>query len=150
MSISNETLIDMKTTSTYLTLLLLLTIASSTNIVAQATAVMRVEVTIISGASLTQASKVELPLSLSSNSASANQEMFQITTAKNTALDFDCPKSVLVTNEFGETVTIYTNSSVSENKETGSRYFALESNATPTLNTRGNYSGTLTTTIDYL
>tara|TARA_R110002096_G_scaffold183757_12_gene361928 strand:+ start:12369 stop:12791 length:423 start_codon:yes stop_codon:yes gene_type:complete len=140
----------MKTISKYLTLLLLLAVASSANLAAQATAVMRVEVTIISGASLTQASDIELPLSISSNSASTNQEMFQITTSKNTALDFDCPESVLVTNEFGESVTIYTNSSVTENKETGSRYFALESNATPTHNTRGKYSGTLTTTIDYL
>ncbi len=143
-------LLIMKTTSTYLTLFILFTVAYSTNIVAQATAVMRVEVTVISGASLTQTSDLELPLSLSNSSTSVNQEMFQVTTSKNTALDFDCPESVLVTNEFGESVTIYTNSSVTQNKETGSRYFALESSAQPTHVTRGKYSGTLTTTIDYL
>ncbi len=140
----------MKTTSTYLTLLLLLTVAYSTNLVGQVTAVMRVEVTVISGASLTQAPKVELPLTSNSASTSLSNDVFQVTTAKNTALDFDCPESVLVTNEFGESVTIYTNSSVTEDKETGSRYFALESNVKPTKITRGNYSGTLTTTIDYL
>src|SRR5690554_4482207 len=140
----------MKKLNTYLSIFILLATFSSTQVNAQVTAVMEVKVTVISGASLTQQNELNLLLQTSGSSTSINDNLFELTTAKHTEVNFNLPESVQVTNEFGETATIITNCSSIQNKDLGTHTIGMESSLADTQPIRGKYSGEFTTTIDYL
>lgn len=140
----------MKNIKTYLPIFILLACFSSLKVSAQVTAVMDVKVTIISGASLTQQSELNLFLQSSDVPLTTNENLFELTTAKHTEVNFNLPTSVQITNEFGETTTIFANYNSIENKDLGTHSVALESSIVDTKPIRGKYSGEFTTTIDYL
>lgn len=135
---------------TYISIFVLFACFSSKQTLAQATAVMDVTVTIISGASLTQQNELNLSLQPSSTSVTTNENIFKLTTAKNTEVNFNLPESVQVTNEFGEKATIVTNCNPILNKNLGTHIVEMESSLVESQLIRGNYSGKFTTTIDYL
>ncbi|MBO6794587.1 MAG: hypothetical protein JJ895_11795 [Balneolaceae bacterium] len=126
---------------TFITLLLV-----STNISAQksATAVMNVSVTVVSGVTLSEVNSVDINF----DNNTVTEGGFEITTPKHLDADISNQESVVITNQFGESITINSDSTSSVTDDVHS--IKLGANFGSELaNLRGTYEGTLTTTITY-
>jgi hypothetical protein len=134
----------MRAINTYWTFIILLLV--STNILAQksATAVMNVSVSVISGVTLSEVSTVDINF----DDNTISEGGFEITTPKSMDAQIVNQESVVITNEFGESITIGSDSSSTIDNDV--RFVTLGADiGQPTANLRGTYQGTLTTTISY-
>ncbi|MBO6535500.1 MAG: hypothetical protein JJ966_04715 [Balneolaceae bacterium] len=134
----------MRAINTYWTFIILLLV--STNILAQksATAVMNVSVSVISGVTLSEVSTVDINF----DDNTISEGGFEITTPKSMDAQIVNQESVVITNEFGESITIGSDSSSTIDNDV--RFVTLGADiGQPTANLRGTYHGTLTTTISY-
>lgn len=103
----NKILLVMRAINTYWTFIILLLV--STNILAQksATAVMNVSVSVISGVTLSEVSTVDINF----DDNTISEGGFEITTPKSMDAQIVNQESVVITNEFGESITIGSDSS---------------------------------------
>lgn len=134
----------MRAINTYWTFIILLLV--STNILAQksATAVMNVSVSVISGVTLSEVSTVGINF----DDNTISEGGFEITTPKSMDAQIVNQESVVITNEFGESITIGSDSSSTIDNDV--RFVTLGADiGQQTANLRGTYQGTLTTTISY-
>ncbi len=134
----------MRAINTYWTFIILLLV--STNILAQksATAVMNVSVSVISGVTLSEVNAVDINF----DDHTVTQGGFEFTTPKNMDAQIVNQESVVITNEFGESITISSDSSSTTSNDVHSVKLGADiGNHVASL--RGTYQGTLTTTISY-
>lgn len=134
----------MRAINTYWTFIILLLV--STNILAQksATAVMNVSVSVISGVTLSEVNAVDINF----DDKTVTQGGFECTTPKNMDAQIVNQESVVITNEFGESITINSDSSSTTSNDVHSVKLGADI-GTQVASLRGTYQGTLTTTISY-
>lgn len=134
----------MRAHSIYWTFIILLFV--STNIFAQksAIAVMNVSVSVISGSTLTDVQNVDINF----NESTINTGGFEITTPNYVDTLIENDPTVTLTNQFGEEITLQSNAEIVATSSTksidiGAKLTNLDENL------RGNYTGSITTTIAY-
>jgi hypothetical protein len=109
-----------------------------------ATAVMNVSVNVISGSTITDVHEMEIDF----DSKEINTGGFALTTPKEVETLINSEPHITLTNQFGETITLESDNSVSENEELQSVNLGAIL-ADSDSNLRGQYQGNLTTTIAY-
>ena len=130
-------------------LFFLLALTASETIKAQATAVMKVSVTVVSGAGIQGLTDLEVSNSASSTDAYSNGS-FTVVSSPNTEVLVNHQKSVLTTNETGSQLTIPTYSSIKHDSVKGTHTISFKAELPKNKPTAGLYKGSLNTTIEYL
>jgi hypothetical protein len=128
----------------YWTFIILLTVSSGVFAQKSATAVMNVSVNVISGSTITDVHEMEIDF----DSKEINTGGFALTTPKEVETLINSEPHITLTNQFGETITLESDNSVSENEELQSVNLGAIL-ADSDSNLRGQYQGNLTTTIAY-
>ena len=128
----------------YWTFITLMLISGSAFAQKSATAVMNVSVTVISGSTISSVQNVDI--NFDDNSVTTGG--FEINTSKNIDTSIENDSFVTLTNEFGESITVESDSSlISDNKIQKVNVGAKIDEDLDDL--RGTYQGTITTTIAY-
>ena len=126
---------------TFITLLVV-----SGNLFAQksATAVMNVSVTVISGSTISQVQNVDIDF----ENQTVTTGGFEVKTSENVDTTIENEPLVTLTNEFGESITVESDSSLID--DDSSRKVNVGAKLDKQLaDLRGTYQGTITTTIAY-
>ena len=128
----------------YWTFITLMLISGSAFAQKSATAVMNVSVTVISGSTISSVQNVDI--NFDDNTVTTGG--FEINTSKNIDTSIENDSFVTLTNEFGESITVESDSSlISDNKTQKVNVGAKIDEDLDDL--RGTYQGTITTTIAY-
>lgn len=132
-----------------ITLFFLLAFTASETIKAQATAVMKVSVTVVSGAGIQGLTDLELSNATSSTAAYSNGS-FTVVSSPNTEVLVNHQKSVLTTNATGNQLTIPTYSSIEYDSVKGTHTVSFKAELPKDKPIAGFYKGSLNTTVEYL
>ncbi len=111
-----------------------------------ATATMRVTATIISGATLTNIETINIDFSDTKESTGH----FEFIAQKNIDTHISVENSIIAKNEFGDELTLSSNSTHEGNEGVHSVDFSAKILEKDNKDLRGNYFGSLKTTINYL
>ncbi len=128
----------------YWTFIILLAVSSGVFAQKSATAVMNVSVTVISGSTISEVNQMEINF----DENEVNTGGFEITTPKNMDTLIDSDNSIVLTNQFGESITIDAQNSIFENDSQQSVNIGAKLDES-VAGLRGQYQGNLTTTIAY-
>ena len=134
----------MRARNIYRTFIILLTVSSGVFAQKSATAVMNVSVNVISGSTITDIQQIEIDFDLKE----INQGGFELTAPKNIETLVSSESTFTLINQFGESITLESENSVSEDDEhqlVNLGAILADSNS----DLRGQYQGNLTTSISY-
>lgn len=137
-----ELTIDMKKILLILSFLLLSQLPAS----AQAIAVMKVSVNVVSGAKTEQISN----LFISGDSKNSLNGQLVITSSPNSEIQVHTNSDCTLENEFGEKLTVQTNSVLKLDNITGAHHLSLNGKLPKGTPPSGKFIGNLVTTIVYL
>lgn len=136
-------------TLTKIALLFFFAFIVNTSLKAQATAVMKVSVTVVSGAGIQSITDLELSNPTSSSAAYSNGS-FTVISPPNTDVLVNHQKNVRATNGSGNHLTIPTYSSIEHDSVKGTHTVSFKASLPQNKPVAGFYKGSLNTTIEYL